>query len=54
VDGKFDEWKEAEREQYWGKPKVEDKEEKENATVDDEVENGDDIVIKDSQTSSEM
>ena len=54
MEGKFDEWKEAEREQYWGKPKVEVQEEKENGKVDDEVEGAEERVVKDSQASSEM
>ena len=53
IEGKFDKWKEAEREQYWGKAKLEATENKENGKVDDEVEVTDDRVIKDSQASSE-
>ena len=36
VEGKFDEWKEMQREEYWGKPEVPD----ENVEVKDEVDGG--------------
>ena len=45
AEGKFDEWKELEREQYWGKKMVQD----ENAEVKDEEV----VEVKDSQGEDE-
>ena len=53
ANGKFDEWKEAEREQYWGMAKTVANEEKEDGRVEDDIVMADDRVIKDSQASSE-
>ena len=46
VEGKFDEWKELEREQYWGKQAVQD----ENAVVTDEEV----VEVRDSQSEDEL
>ena len=48
TEGKFDEWKEAEREQYWGKrePAVQD----ENVDVTVKAEQGNEKAVKESQS----